>query len=81
MSPKLDGQVALVTGAGRGIGRAIAVKLASEGASVVLNDLDKEPAAETVAAVEALGGRAEVVLGEDLLLLERYRHDSRLHPL
>jgi 3-oxoacyl-[acyl-carrier protein] reductase len=56
--------VALVTGAGRGIGQAIAVKLASEGASLILNDLDEGPANETVAAVEAVGGSAEVVLGD-----------------
>ncbi len=61
---KLAGRVALVTGAGRGIGQAIAVKLASEGAAIVLNDLDEGPASETVAAVEALGGSAEVVLGD-----------------
>ena len=61
---KLAGKVALVTGAGRGIGRAIAVKLASEGASVVVNDLDQEPASETVAEVEALGAGAEAVLGD-----------------
>jgi len=54
----LDGKVALVSGAGRGIGREIVLKLASEGAAVVVNDLDDEPAAATVAAVVAAGGRA-----------------------
>jgi 3-oxoacyl-[acyl-carrier protein] reductase len=54
----LDGKVALVSGAGRGIGREIALKLASAGAAVVANDLDDEPAAATVADVVAAGGRA-----------------------
>ena len=44
MTNKLDGKVALITGSGRGIGRAIARKLASEGARIVVNDLDSEPA-------------------------------------
>lgn len=55
---KLDGKVALVSGSGRGIGRAIALKLASEGARVVVNDLDPEPAHETVAAITASGAEA-----------------------
>ncbi|MCP2281036.1 SDR family NAD(P)-dependent oxidoreductase [Nocardia amikacinitolerans] len=54
---------AIVSGAGRGIGREIALKLARAGASVVVNDLDAEPAKETVAAIEALGGRAVAVPG------------------
>jgi len=54
----LDGKVAIVSGSGRGIGREIALKLAAEGASVVVNDLDAEPAKETVAAIEAAGGNA-----------------------
>ena len=55
---KLDGKVAIVTGSGRGIGAEIAVKLAADGAAVVVNDLDEEPAKETVAAIESAGGKA-----------------------
>jgi len=61
---KLDGKVALVTGSGRGIGQAIALKLAQEGAKVVLNDIDEAPAAETVAAIKALGSDAIAVVGD-----------------
>jgi 3-oxoacyl-[acyl-carrier protein] reductase len=60
---KLDNKVAIVTGAGRGIGHAIATKLASEGAQVVVNDLDDAPAKETVAAIEAAGGQAVACVG------------------
>lgn len=60
---KLQHKVALVTGSGRGIGAAIVRKLADEGAQVVVNDLDPEPARETVRAVEAAGGRAMACVG------------------
>lgn len=60
---KLTGKVAYVTGSGRGIGRAVALKLASEGASVVVNDLDQEPADEVVETITAAGGNALAVVG------------------
>lgn len=59
----LDGKVAIVSGSGRGIGREIAQKLASEGARVVVNDLDSEPAHETVRAITAAGGQAVACIG------------------
>jgi len=63
MTRKLEGKVALVTGSGRGIGRSIALKLAGEGASIVVNDLDAEPAEETVQAIREAGGQAVACVG------------------
>jgi NAD(P)-dependent dehydrogenase (short-subunit alcohol dehydrogenase family) len=71
---RLDGRVAIITGAGRGMGRAHALYFASEGAAVVVNDLgstlagngaDLSPGREVVAEIEALGGRA-VASGHDV---------------
>jgi NAD(P)-dependent dehydrogenase (short-subunit alcohol dehydrogenase family) len=70
----LDGRVAIVTGAGRGIGRSVAILLAHEGASVVVNDLgaaldgsgsDSAPAAGVVAEITEAGGKA-VLNGADV---------------
>ena len=59
---ELSGKVALVTGASRGIGRAIALKLAEKGAFVLVNyNGSREKALETVAEIEAKGGSAEAV--------------------
>lgn len=74
MTNDLNGRVALVTGGGRGIGKAISVGLAQDGADVaVMYHRDEESAAETVAEIEALGRKAGMYQGavESLEDLER----------
>lgn len=64
MLPLLEGQIAIITGAGRGIGAATARLFAQEGACVVVSDLDAEPAEQVAAAIEQAGGRALAVPGD-----------------
>jgi NAD(P)-dependent dehydrogenase (short-subunit alcohol dehydrogenase family) len=69
----MDGKVALVTGAARGVGKAVALEMARAGAAVVVNDLgvslagddtaSAQPAEEVVAEIEAMGGRAVANFG------------------
>jgi NAD(P)-dependent dehydrogenase (short-subunit alcohol dehydrogenase family) len=61
---KLNGKVALVTGAATGIGRAIATRLAQEGADIAILDVNESEAANTAALVRAAGRRAEVLRGD-----------------
>ncbi len=60
----IDGKVAILTGAGRGIGAATAKLFGAEGAAVVVSDLDPAPAEETAAAIRTAGGKAIVVSGD-----------------
>lgn len=62
MKPLTD-KVAIVTGSGRGIGRATALRLAASGAKVVVNDIDPEPADETAQLIREVGSEAAIVTG------------------
>ncbi|MFD6440542.1 SDR family NAD(P)-dependent oxidoreductase [Peribacillus sp. NPDC060186] len=60
---RFNNQVAVITGSGRGIGRSAAIKMAEEGASVVINDIDEEVAASVVSEIREGGGKAVAVIG------------------
>ncbi|GAA1829877.1 SDR family NAD(P)-dependent oxidoreductase [Agromyces salentinus] len=60
----VSGRSAIVTGAGSGIGRAVALRLAESGAAVIVNDLDGDRAASVVSEITDAGGRAEASVGD-----------------
>jgi 3-oxoacyl-[acyl-carrier protein] reductase len=64
MKPLLEGKVAIITGAGRGIGAATAALFAKHGARLVINDLDPDPLEATAAAINSNGGEAKAVAGD-----------------
>src|SRR2546423_14675076 len=64
MMMRLANKIALVTGAGSGIGRGIACRFAEEGASLVLSDLANEGLQETAATIEEAGGQSVSVVGD-----------------
>ena len=66
---RLADEVALITGAGSGMGRAGAIRFAAEGASIVAADIDESAARETVGLVEGAGGKA-VAVQADVSLAE-----------
>ena len=81
MSGRLEGRVAIVTGAARGIGRACAERLASEGAAVAIADLDHAGAKGVAATIEAGGGRAiahetDVAVESSVEALLRATHEA-----
>ena len=64
MEKMLAGKTAIITGSGRGIGRAAAMMFAREGCRVVVSDIDPEPAEQTVADIKAAGGEAAAYVGD-----------------
>lgn len=64
MGDRLSGRIAIVTGAGSGIGRAGAKRFGQEGATVVVNDRDEAAASSTVDEIRAEGGRADLDVGD-----------------
>jgi 3-oxoacyl-[acyl-carrier protein] reductase len=64
MEKMLKDRVAIITGSGRGIGRATAMLFASEGAKVVVSDIDAQPAEETVKEIKNAGGEAVTYVGD-----------------
>src|SRR5262245_30657815 len=59
----LEGRAVVITGAGRGLGRASALHTVAHGAAVVVNDIDEQPAEEVVELIKKAGGQAVTSIG------------------
>lgn len=88
MERMLQDRVAIITGSGRGIGKAAALLFGAEGARVVVSDLDPEPAEETASEIRAAGGEAIVAAGDvtdpafaDTIVKKAVDHWGALHIL
>ena len=86
MGSTLDGRTAIITGSGRGIGRAAAMLFAAEGAEVVVATRSAEPGQETVQAIRSAGGRATLAVTDigsrpavEKLVAETVRRHGGLH--
>ena len=64
MKTRLSGKIAIVTGASRGVGKAISIALAGEGATIVLAARDKQKLKETAESVRNAGGKTEIIVTE-----------------
>jgi 2-hydroxycyclohexanecarboxyl-CoA dehydrogenase len=80
---KLDDKIAIVTGAGQGIGRGIAEKLAAEGATVVVTDLNEATAKETAETIDGVGIHADVTSRESVeaMVAQVHRQFGRIDVL
>ena len=80
---KLDQKIAIVTGAGQGIGRGIAEKLAAEGATVIVTDVNEVTAKETAAAVNGVGIQTDVTSRQsvDAMVAQVHRQFGRIDVL
>ena len=64
MEKLLENEICLITGGARGLGKAIASRLANQGAQVVINDIDKHESDNTVESIKQSGGKASAFLGD-----------------
>lgn len=74
MMGKLDGESAIITGGAQGIGKAIAVKFAQEGANVLIMDIDLDKSNETAEECKKLGVKAAVMAGKDKGDITKYEN-------